>query len=444
MSKKTIIKGTLILTIAGVATRLLGFYNKIFLAQLIGVRELGLYQLIFPLYLLSYSICSQGISISLTKNISFMLGCHKNAEARQLFKKAFSDCLLFGLLCAAGLNIFARHLSIYVLKCVDCESLIRIFSIAVPFVSVKSCVNALFIGIDKPGYQGFGHFFEQLIRISSTYILSISVFVASKNAILASYALVIGEISAALLSFVLLAVTMKKNHIFSDSASLCLTERKNVNAILKKDSIPLTINNVLLTAFSGLEAIIIPARLFLYYNDGDKSLAVYGTLTGIVIPFLFFPATITNSLSTMLMPAISNASATSNTNIIKSYQYKNILFCCTLGALAWLFYRISGVFICRLAFDNPEAGRLLSGIAFLCPLIFLSGTQSAILNGLNKTYTNLLFNIISISIRILFTMLLVPIYGLKAYVAGMTTGYIILNILLIISIRRQTKSYGVT
>ena len=52
MSKQTIIKGTLILTITGILTKCLGFYNRIFLTRLIGVKELGTYQLIFPLYTL--------------------------------------------------------------------------------------------------------------------------------------------------------------------------------------------------------------------------------------------------------------------------------------------------------------------------------------------------------------------------------------------------------
>lgn len=55
MSKRTIIKGTLILTITGILTKCLGFYNRIFLTRLIGVKELGTYQLIFPLYILGIS-----------------------------------------------------------------------------------------------------------------------------------------------------------------------------------------------------------------------------------------------------------------------------------------------------------------------------------------------------------------------------------------------------
>ena len=50
-----VIKGTLILTITGLVTRVIGFYNRIFLSHLIGAKELGIYQLIFPIYLVAFS-----------------------------------------------------------------------------------------------------------------------------------------------------------------------------------------------------------------------------------------------------------------------------------------------------------------------------------------------------------------------------------------------------
>ena len=85
MSKRTIIKGTLILTITGILTKCLGFYNRIFLTRLIGVKELGTYQLIFPLYILGISFCCQGIATTVTKHVSYLLGKQKQAETRRLY-----------------------------------------------------------------------------------------------------------------------------------------------------------------------------------------------------------------------------------------------------------------------------------------------------------------------------------------------------------------------
>ena len=44
----TLIKGTLILTMTGLATRMMGFFYRIFLSHAFGEEGVGLYQLILP------------------------------------------------------------------------------------------------------------------------------------------------------------------------------------------------------------------------------------------------------------------------------------------------------------------------------------------------------------------------------------------------------------
>ena len=44
------IKGTLLLTCAGLLCRFSGFFYKIFLAHALGAEGIGIYQLIFPVF----------------------------------------------------------------------------------------------------------------------------------------------------------------------------------------------------------------------------------------------------------------------------------------------------------------------------------------------------------------------------------------------------------
>ena len=52
LSHKThpLITGTLLLTAAGLLSRVLGFFYRIFLSRTIGAEGLGIYQMIFPVY----------------------------------------------------------------------------------------------------------------------------------------------------------------------------------------------------------------------------------------------------------------------------------------------------------------------------------------------------------------------------------------------------------
>ena len=59
--KQTIIRGTLILTVTGFLSRFMGFFYRIFLSRTFGEEGVGLYQLIFPVYALCYSLTTAGI-----------------------------------------------------------------------------------------------------------------------------------------------------------------------------------------------------------------------------------------------------------------------------------------------------------------------------------------------------------------------------------------------
>ena len=135
MSKQTIIKGTLILTITGILTKCLGFYNRIFLTRLIGVKELGTYQLIFPLYILGISFCCQGIATTITKHVSYLLGKKKYSDTRRAL--CFGGFLSFvlSLLVSACFFFGCDFIAMHILKNTDCRILLRILSPAVPFVA---------------------------------------------------------------------------------------------------------------------------------------------------------------------------------------------------------------------------------------------------------------------------------------------------------------------
>lgn len=114
--KQAIIKGTFILTMAGILTKLLGFFNRIFLASTIGAREIGVYQLIFPVYLIVHCICCQGFEMGIMKYVA-----EESAFGHRENVKTLSACkFLFVLLPLPVVNgdrtAFSRHHRIFTLK----------------------------------------------------------------------------------------------------------------------------------------------------------------------------------------------------------------------------------------------------------------------------------------------------------------------------------------
>lgn len=68
--KHFLLKGTFILTVVGILTRVMGFFYRIFLSRSFPAEEIGLYQLIFPVYTLAYAATSAGIETALARLVA--------------------------------------------------------------------------------------------------------------------------------------------------------------------------------------------------------------------------------------------------------------------------------------------------------------------------------------------------------------------------------------
>ena len=53
--KQALIRGTAVLTVTSLSTRFMGFFYRMFLSHTFGEENVGLYQLVFPVYALGIS-----------------------------------------------------------------------------------------------------------------------------------------------------------------------------------------------------------------------------------------------------------------------------------------------------------------------------------------------------------------------------------------------------
>lgn len=66
-NKRLLLKGTIILTLAGFITKMIGFIYRIFLSQAIGAQGMGIYQLIFPINTLCFALSVGGIQTAISR-----------------------------------------------------------------------------------------------------------------------------------------------------------------------------------------------------------------------------------------------------------------------------------------------------------------------------------------------------------------------------------------
>ncbi len=365
--KKTFIKGTFLLTSAGIISRCIGFLYRIFLSQAFGAEGLGLYQLIFPIFALCYALTTSGIETAISRNVSAKIAVGKEKEAREFFLVSASFSLLLSFIVAYLLQQHASYISMYILGDVRTYELLLILSYAFPFSSLHSCIMGYYLGQKRTELPALTQLIEQATRVVSIVALY-SYFTTndiSCSISLAVVGLVIGEVASTL--FTLLYIFQRKSHsqpIKITPAAYLLYLRE-----LLPIATPLTANRVTLNILRGIEALSIPLKLQAHGLTTSVALSTYGVLTGMALPCILFPTAITSSVSALLLPTIAEIQALNNKKEIKQVVQNTIKYCTLLGFACFISFFIFSDFIGTFIFQNSEVASFLKVLAWLCPFL---------------------------------------------------------------------------
>ena len=103
--RQLLLRGTLLLTIAGILSRIMGFFYRIFLANTIGAEGLGIYQMIFPIYSVCFSLCASGIETATSKLVAAKYALKKEQDAFGILKTALFLTITLALCCSFSICI---------------------------------------------------------------------------------------------------------------------------------------------------------------------------------------------------------------------------------------------------------------------------------------------------------------------------------------------------
>lgn len=439
MSKKGFLAGTFILTSAGILTRIIGFFYRIFLSQVIGAQGLGLFQLVMPVQMLILSITTTGMQMAISRLCASHLALGEGKRSRDLFLLGTSFSVCFTLLLSLLLYHKGNMIAEVFLKNAKAGLLLRMYAFSLPLSSLHACITGYYFSRKKTGLPAGTQLLEQLVRTGSTWVLCQVLLREGKQItpLIAVCGSFFGELAACLVSLLVLGLHFHTVHyrLFSRSFLRSGSILPAASAIRKgcrelfSTALPLSLNRILLTLLGSMEVILIPQRLQMSGLSPEEALAVYGIFTGMAMPLILFPSTITNSASVMLMPSIAQLQALGYKKRIRYVVEQACAGCFFLGAVCTLFFYLSGNFLGSFLFHNETAGIYIKTLSFICPFVYVHTTLTGILNGLGRSGICLLHNLISLIVRITFVVAAIPALGIRGYLYGLLFSDILLTII---------------
>lgn len=415
--KRTLIKGTFILTITGFITRFMGFFYRIFLSHTFGEEGVGIYQLVFPIYALAFSLTSAGIETALSHCVATHLSKGQKKEVRNLLYTSLLITITFSCVITLFIQRNALWIAQNILQETRCENLLVILSYALPFAALHSCIVGFYFGQKETKVPAISQLLEQTFRIMSVFLIC---YISSLNGnsvtiSVAVAGIIVGEIASSFYCF----YKMRNGNVFAPVPHMPFYSfYKNAKKLLIL-SVPLTANRVLLNILQSVESISIPILLQMYGMANADALSVYGVLTGMALPCVLFPSAITNSVSTMLLPTVAEIQAAHQKKALSNIIQKTLFSCILLGCCCCAALLICGKWIGELLFHSSLAGDFILTLSWMCPFLYTNNTYISIINGIGKTHVSFTINSFSLCLRIMSVFFLIPVYGICGYLWGL-------------------------
>ncbi|MCC8127929.1 MAG: polysaccharide biosynthesis protein [Clostridiales bacterium] len=429
--KRAFLTGAVLLTGSGFICRILGFFYRIFLSRRIGAEGLGIFQMIHPIYGICFSLCAGSIQTALSQLIAANV-----RRGKLIFLTGTVISLGMSVTLAALICRNAPFLADHILLKPDCAGYLPFMGISVPFAALHACINGYYYGMQKSRVPAFSQIAEQVSRMILVFLLVRIWQQQGKefSVMLAVIGHLAGEAAAAIFTVICMAFfppagKSRKQEPYT------LFHLAAFGEPLLSLALPLMGNRLVLNLLSSAEAVWIPSRLELSGLTSSESLACYGTLTGMALPFIFFPSAISNSMAVLLLPGVAQAQAEGKESAITESISLSLRYSLYMGILCIGVFTMYGGTLGSSIFHVPEAGYFIRTLAWLCPFLYLAATMGSILNGLGHTRTTFWQNTAALLIRLCFVFFGIPVFGIRAYLTGMLLSEIFLAAMHLISLK---------
>ncbi len=438
MTKKTFITGAIILMIAGFVSRIIGFVYRIFLSNLIGAEGMGLYQLIVPIYTLIILTLTSGVSIAVSKMIAEEAAKGHNINIKRIPKIGLFLVLVAGAAISVLIYVNIDFVVGTILKESRTYLAVLIMIPCIPLIAAASAFKGYFYGIQEVTPTAVSQIVEQLVKIVIVITLVSQVLKLGLEyaCALATAAMAFGEVS----NVFVLAVYYKYKkyaHTIPKSKTGIIRKRKLFGSILSFAA-PISFNRFIISIMGAVEVILIPRRLLVGGLNYIQCMEEYGKLMGMAMPLVLFPELVTTSLATTIVPAISESISLKNFNRVNYRISKSIQITMVLGFVFMALFACYPDKIADMIYPGQHVGGTLYLLSFTCIFLYLQQILMGVMNGLGKQGLLLTNSVIGSIIRISCVYFLIPKYGIPAYIIGMIISSLIVCILNLFTIVRNT------
>lgn len=437
-SSESFISGALILSLGGLFAKILGALYRIPLTNIIGSYGMGLYQLVFPPYILFLTVAQAGIPVALSKLIAENNQLGKPEEGRKVFRYAFTLLAVFGAVCA----VLMASLSKVIAQAQGNAETATAFIIVAPallFVPVTNALKAYFQGNMNMTPSGVTTVIEQVVKLTIGLACAVKFMPDVSKAVFgAAFAITVSEFGSLVIMSVVYLVHSRKNKFGKINVSKA--DVKGITSSVFLLAIPVALGGFAMQMSQVIDSVMVVNLLTV-----PNATAMYGLWTGPVNSMLGLPIALSSGVAVSALPSITKTFYSGDKEkLAQSYNTAMkltlvISLPCSFGMIA-LSRPILQLLYGSLPQNEIYTSAVLLSLSGLS-IVFLAIMQTSVsvCQAVGKPYASVVIIAFSIVVKAVVNLVLLPIPSVNIYGAAIseTLCYLFATICVIIYLRTK-------
>ncbi|QFF99751.1 polysaccharide biosynthesis protein [Psychrobacillus glaciei] len=449
-----LLKGTMILTIGLLLSRILGVLYIIPFYQLIGEEYIGLYQYAYVPYSIMLALAVSGMPVAVSKFVAKYNTLGDYATGRKLVKSSMVIMTITGVLGFIILYTLAEPIASLVIKDNDAfvtvhnvATVIQYVSFAVIVVPVMSLIRGFFQGYQHMTPTAVSQLIEQIVRVIFVLagaFLVIKVFKGTENTAV-SFAVFAAFIGAIASMFVLYWYWRKLkpefNELLEESGNTTSdVSLKNIYKEILVYTVPFALVGVINPLFQFVDMITFNSAMTQIGISGKESGVLLGMLNLTTQKLVMIPVMLATGFSMALIPFITSYYAKQDfVQVRRSLdQAFQILLFLTMPAALGIAV-LSNEFY-HLFYEQSDIGStVLAHYAPVAILFALYPVTTAILQGIDRQKLIILNLLIGILTKLVLNTPLIKAFETDGAILATSIGYIVAIVLNMVVITKTLQ-----
>ena len=437
-AEKSFISGALILSLGGLFAKILGALYRIPLTNIIGSYGMGLYQLVFPPYILFLTIAQAGIPTALSKLIAENNQLGNYDRSRKVFRYAFTVLAILGVVSVA----LMAGLSKVIARSQGNEATAQAFLIVAPalfFVPVTNALKGYFQGHMNMTPSGVTTVIEQVVKLAVGLTCAIKFMPDVNKAVMgAVFAITVSEFGSMAIMSVVYLVHVRRNNL--SKVKLVRGDVKDITPAVFALAVPVALGGFVMQMSQVIDSVMVVNLL-----NAPNATQMYGLWTGPVNSMLGLPIALSGGVAVSALPGItkmycSNDKENLNTAFNTAMKLTLVIAIpCALGMIA-LSRPILQLLYRGLPDEEIHVACMLVSISGLS-IVFLAYMQTSVsvCQAVGKPYASVVIMAFSIVVKALVNLFTLPNEKINIYGAAIseTLCYLFATVCVTIYLRRK-------